>query len=608
MTSPGRPGEDYAQVRRALEERGYLKTPLERIFLDAGGGGRDRFGAVLRIAGLSGLFAGVPVGVLLAGALVVESRGLVPLWPDGVLYAALFAPFATLLAASAEVVVALVVRLLARRRRGLSPWRASQVTGLGAAVMVALYLGLWWAGSERRLGAADLAALAALALGAGLSGRVLSAAVLVQAALGAGRAPRQARSRGGRWLLPAALASVAVAAVAATLPGGSAATAGAPVVRSPHAPARALLIGWDGLDLPLLDGLTRSGRSPWLAACRAAGRLAPITDEQPGDPAATWTTIATGSPPARHGVRGASVPGLRGTRAPAVARGLAAGPLEVLVKLLPTRPRAVRAGVRLLPTFWEITAQAEKTAIVGWWGSWPAGRPGPAGGYLVSDGALPAAEGGEGLEQAIYPEGWAPRAARWLERARSGSSDLPGEIARLALRVDLFRLEALAEALGDPEVSVATIYLPGLDILREGLRREGVDPFRRLEAVASHVERIDARLAQVVGLPSTENLLAVAGAPGRNPAAGPGWFLLARGKPGRSPAAVAEDIAPTWLAAAGYPVDSRMSGRARADLAGVEGQRLRKELTRAEVRRTGEGDVHAEARLLERLRSLGYVQ
>ena len=607
MNAPGRDRDDYEGVRRALEERGYLKTPLERIFLDLGGSGWRRWGASLRIAALSGLFVGIPVGILLAGILVVESRGLVPAWPDGVLYAALFTPLIALLTATAELLVAGGLRLLARRRRGLSPRRAALVSGIGMAVVMALYFGLWWAGSERHLGLADLLGLAALVLGAGLSGRVLSAAVLVQAAV-AGRAPLGSRPKVGRWLLLAALVSGAAAALAATLVGAPRAGQGAVVSVSRRAPARAVLVGWDGLDRPFFEGVVRAGHAPWLASCLEQGVVAAVENDPLADPAAQWTTLATGNPPRRHGVRGAAVPGLRGIRAPAVARGLAAGPLELLVKLLPTRQRAVRAGVRQMPTFWEITAQARKTAVVGWWGSWPAGRPGPAGGYLVSDGALLATERGSGIEEAIYPGSWGRRAATWLAAAEKGCVGIEEGVARQALLLDLFRVEALAAAVADPEVAVATIYLPGVDIVKEGLRRRGVDPYAVLARVSAHVERVDARLAAVLGPVREGELLAVVGAPGRSPGAGPGWLLLAPRPPGRAPAMVAQDVAPTWLAASGFPVDARMDGAVRADVAGIEGSVPAKVLTRAEVRPSGGGDAQTEAQLLERLRSLGYVE
>ena len=158
MSAPREKG--YESVRQALHEKGYLETPLERFFL-AGAissfAGRPR-GLIIG-ALLSGVMGGLVLGVLLALALVWGSGGVVPLWPDGVLYAALFSPVLGLAVAVAELFAGLVIRRLARTRRKLSPRRAGLIAGTVVGAGLALYVGSWWARSGAPMPLAGLAGL-----------------------------------------------------------------------------------------------------------------------------------------------------------------------------------------------------------------------------------------------------------------------------------------------------------------------------------------------------------------------------------------------------------------------------------------------------------------
>lgn len=612
--------KDYSDVRHALRERGYLETPLERVFLGAGAPRGGDGVTYLRLAGLTGVLAGIPLGLLLAAALLIESRGVIPIWPDGVLYAVLFMPVMAGLVALAEFAVALAVRALARWRGDISPRRAALGSGMGVAVLLALYLGLWWAASRSEFALSQLLGLLGLALAAGLTGRVVSAAILIQAALTAGRAPRLKRPPMGKLLLGgAAIISLLTALGAWAYHNRTGESA--PVVVAADSPQRLVLVGWDGLDQALVRGLIERGETPWLAELTRGGQSATVVVEGAGDPVAEWTTVATGCDPTTHGVGGAGLVGLPGTAAPALPRGLAAGPVELLTKLLPTRVRVVRSGLRRVPALWEITAQARKTAVVNWWGTWPAHTPGPEGGYLVSDGAFVAARESRGLEEAIFPPAWGrDRAAAWLaearERARSAGPEAP--LDRMALTADLFALESLAGALEDPGVGAALVYLPGLDILRERSRASGRDPFRTLEAVSRHAAAIDLRLREILGPARPNQRIALAALPGRNPGTGRGLFVVAppaakrraEGSAAPPPSLVAltpAEIGPTWLSLGGFPVDSRMKGSPLGAMV-PDGARLRKKVrTPARPAAGGKTDPELEREVLERLRSLGYV-
>ena len=595
MSGPGEP-RGYDAVRDALREKGYLETPLERLFL---GTGRAPWQRIVLSALLAGLIAGPLLAAILAAVVVAGSRGLVPAWPDGVLYGVLFAPVLGLVVALGEAVAALAVRLAGRLRPDLSPRRASLAAGLGAAGLLAAWLGSWWALRAPEVAPADLLALLALVLGAGITGRIVAAATLPEAIAAAGREPRR-RSRAFLLSLGLALVLAVVAAVVASLVPGRA--RGAAVTVRDGAPARLVVLGWDGIGLREMRGILARGL-PGSVDLLGAGEPLPVDPAGEGDPVALWTSIATGCPPAIHGVLGAGMRGLQGARAPLVGRGLAAGPLEILSRLWPTVERPVRAGVRRVPALWEYTADAVKTGVVGWWGTWPSVSPGRAGGYVVSDGAFVAAAGGKGLAEASWPSSFGKeRAPGWLREATSASRAVfPGEErgpAWDALRLDRFHLAAAREILRDPGVRALFLYLPGPDLVRDGCRRAGRDPWTTLGQLESLVR---AELPLLTAFREEGTLLVVLGMPGRSGCGETGFLLLPAGVASGRRVLRPEDVAPTVLTLAGYPVDTRIDGRAV-----VPGtRRLR---TRVEPARAPAASPELEADVLERLRSLGYVR
>ncbi|RMF72309.1 MAG: hypothetical protein D6738_11610, partial [Acidobacteria bacterium] len=79
---------DYERVREALRSRGYLEAPLERLFAGTATGAFGAgWGGLVAAALVAGAVGGLVLGTLLAALLVGHSGGLVPVWPDGVLYA-----------------------------------------------------------------------------------------------------------------------------------------------------------------------------------------------------------------------------------------------------------------------------------------------------------------------------------------------------------------------------------------------------------------------------------------------------------------------------------------------------------------------------------------
>lgn len=619
MSEAEREPRGYEDVRSVLLGKGYLETPLERFFIGTTGAalGRGIVGSLV-VAALSGALGGAALGVLLA-FVVVQGDGVIPWWPDGVLYAALFAPVLGLGVAVAELIAGVLMRALSRGRPDFSPRRASLAAGAVVAALLALYLGGWWARAGAAFDAAGILALLALALGAGFAGRVVSAAVLAQAMLATGRTPRApARTA----LTTAALATLIAlgAGGASVLARGLEAGRGEPAVRDATSTSRVLVLAWDGLGHEIAGGLIREGRTPTLSALLGASDVWFVPGSPAADPAARWTTVATGCDPSVHGVVSVDVDRLRGASAPAVTSGPAAGPLALLSRLWPTDSGPVRAGVRSVPAVWEVSADAVKTGVIGWWGTWPASSPGRAGGYVVSDGALLAARERKGLENAIYPGTWgSSRAPLWLRDAEAplveglpaSGDDAADSLAREAFVIDLFALAAAEDALADPDLEVVFVHLPGLDIVRTGWQRRGIDLLLTIDRMRAHASAIDARLGTgrlAEALRGGE--AALVALPGR---AGEGQGI-ATWAPARAPAgsrggAIAmTDLAAMWLARAGLPVDDRLCGaRAEAIAPYAEGP-VRIERTTASPARPTSAEPELEHELLERLRSLGYVE
>lgn len=145
------------------------------------------------------------------------------------------------------------------------------------------------------------------------------------------------------------------------------------------------VIGIDGLDWDLIDGLTDAGQMPNLASMINQGATASLRSVQPLISPVVWTSLSTGMTPSRHGI----------------------------VSLEPSRA-ANLALPRRAPTMAEIAASfGKRTVAVDWPGEWPpldnsdlivfddeVGRPRPVISHdeledLVSESLVPAATIGE---------------------------------------------------------------------------------------------------------------------------------------------------------------------------------------------------------------------
>ncbi len=165
------------------------------------------------------------------------------------------------------------------------------------------------------------------------------------------------------------VAGLAVAAAAALTLRGSAGGEGVdPAVPAAVAKARAahpdlfrrkvVVLGFDSCDPDLVDQYVREGRLPHFAQLIREGAHGPLQSAYPILSPVIWTTIATGMPPERHGI------------------------LDFVTNT-PEGVVPVSSKMRQADTVWELLSkQGESVGVVGWLVTWPAEK---VNGFLVTD-------------------------------------------------------------------------------------------------------------------------------------------------------------------------------------------------------------------------------
>ncbi len=129
---------------------------------------------------------------------------------------------------------------------------------------------------------------------------------------------------------------------------------------APQTPARTIVLGIDGLDPQTIDLLMAEGRMPNFARLRQDGAYGRLISSRPILSPIIWTTIATGKPPAEHGI------------------GHFVAVNESTGESLP-----VTSTMRKVKAVWEILSAAGRSiGVVGWWATWPAET---VQGEIVSD-------------------------------------------------------------------------------------------------------------------------------------------------------------------------------------------------------------------------------
>jgi len=489
------PALSLDEARRRLRDLGYLNGGVERFLF------RRAF------AGRGGLF--LPAILLGAFAAAIASLAAVETAEAG---------FGESLDAAAALVVhlffsdlaiaalfALLLGFAAGRSR--APAGAATASGLAAAGAVFfLWIGGAWSLS-REIPARALLWGAPVALAALLLARAVRTGFLARAYAHSRALPSRRRRR---VFLAAALTGVLAAAAIFT-------SRGRPAPPPPALPAprggAVVVVAVDGLALDVktsdaLSGvreLLATGATGWWPAKKAA-------------PPEVWTDLSTGETPPRHGVRAltrvrpkGSPIGLR----PPLGTAWYLRRLGPALRLVSSAP--VSASDRRRLAFWEVAASAGlPAAAVGWWasGPWP-------GAEVVGNEEILA-----GASDGISADRRAIEAARL--RRRGGQQ-------------------------------VLTVYLPGLDILRDD-----PNPERRPEALLQLHRYLEEEVSRAI---AGQGALVILAAESHAAPVSLGRMVVFDGRlPVKTLAIRPEDVAPSILARAGLPVAADLPGHPVAAL------------------------------------------
>ena len=232
---------------------------------------------------------------------------------------------------------------------------------------------------------------------------------------------------------------------------------------------RIIVLGMDACDPDLVEEYVRRGKLPNFARMRREGAYGELRSLTPLLSPVVWTTIATGVPPERHGI------------------------LDFVTET-PDGPRPVSARMRQADTVWELVAQAgEPVGVVGWLISWPAE---PINGFVVTDRiaklAYEASRFGESDErspQTVHP----PEIAQEIASERVTVDDMPLE--QLRAFADVTEEEYAAsytQSFADPRNLLGNLRLTMADA--ETFRRVGTRLYRerRPRLFAAYFNAMDA--------------------------------------------------------------------------------------------------------------------
>ncbi len=480
------------EARRRLRELGYLNGGVERYVF------RRAF------AGRGGLF--LPAILLGAFAAAVASLAAVETGEPG------FGDSLTAVAAllvhlfCADLLIAAILAALLAMIADRSRTPTGTATALGLASAAGVFF-LWIGGSyglSSEIGARALLWGAPVALAALVLARSVRSGFLARAYAHSRLLPGRPRRR---VFLAAAVTGLLIAVAIFSSSSWRGRPPAPPVLPSPRGGAVAV-VAVDGLalDAPASDGLSglrellATGVTGWWPA-RAA------------TPPEVWTDLATGEPSSRHGVRALARVRPRGSPAglrPPLGTAWYLRRLGPALRLVANSP--VSASDRRRLAFWEVAASAGLPAVaVGWWASGPWPGADVAGNEQILAGAT---DGISADRQAIEA----------LKRRRRGGQQ------------------------------IVTVYLPGLDILRDRVRSE-----ERLRAIDQLRLFLEDEVSRAVAGQETLVVLAADSHPA--PFALGRMIVFDGRRPVRTLRIRPEDVAPSILARAGVPPASDLVGR-----------------------------------------------
>lgn len=634
---------DVNALRERLRALGYLDARVDRFVL-GGAATRSRAASLALAASLRiGLLAGILLGPAAAIGIATRVPGLITNVTDALVLAAyLTIPFAVasgVLAFLAILGAGSVARQFAARPDfPARARRAAIAAGLLVAAMCLVYLTLWWRAAVPP-GAWGVQALA-LAVAASISmliGHVVTISVLAYLArVGLTGLPAGSPLSSWRVVVPVGIVALAGAMVlmGTLAPVASPGPVAPPITVVPTG-VRAVVIAVDGVEVRTLTRLRQTGVLPTFDRL-LSGATAPIAASADRDPAQVWTTLATGQPPARHGIRaleGRQLAGVEG-RVGAGSPGLSM--LTTATDLLRlTRPTIASGDERRVPGFWEVASSAGlRAAVVHWWATWPADA---SQGTVLSDRAILRLEQGGELSDEIAPSGLyeqlrasaSARDGRVAAMAAGAARDVSPEVAAIierSARLDATVLTLATDAaLGSQDL--LAVYLPGLDIAQHALFPAATGATlapsaaaERVRALEGYYTFLDAAIAStLLSGDDSRRMTWLVAQPGRvaHDSASATGLLAVTGAAASSTTSTqllaAETLAPSILRALGVPLAT--------DLAASSAEFVFSEAFRAQFpvrtvptygeRRggsTGRTGKPLDQEMIERMRSLGYVR
>lgn len=591
--SPRPPGPEapltLEEARERLRARGYLDRGVEGAVLKGALAARTRTRALV----LGALVATLLLSVLLAlvQAVLIAVASVLPIGDAALLFAWLL--LGALVLGGAAVGLLMGAAWLRARGRGdgeLASTEIGAAFGLVAGALGALAV----APAVKTAGPAGAAVVLVVVAGlVFLSVRVArSVAVTVWVASGRELLGRRGKA-GALAALGAALLLVVVAGLLA--------------LRSAPPPEEPLVVraGTARVVVVAVDGWS-DRFVPESVAGEGLGGRALSYGKDVRDPAAFWTTVATGETVARHGVGSLDLVRVAGLSAPVVP---AAGTGWYLGRVLPAfgaaRRESVTSASRRVPAAWEVAHRGGVAAlVVNWWTTYPA--TGPAG-TVLSNHLFFAAR----ARLSLAGEGWPPEAAvRAARHAPSTPPPASGTERRIAdaRGLDAFALRAFEEELSAGQPRLSMLYLPGLDILSQAMAEPSLGAADRVAlatALTEEAETIRSFLSGPAVRRADLAVLLLDG--GRESGAGRAVLLGPLARPGPSGEIRPVDVAPTVLSALGIPASREVSGRVRADLL-AEGAAARGSVASWGRRRVSSAPPVDSREYVENLRSLGYLK
>ncbi|MFN7971353.1 MAG: alkaline phosphatase family protein [Acidobacteriota bacterium] len=368
------------------------------------------------------------------------------------------------------------------------------------------------------------------------------------------------------------------------------------------------VVAIDGLSLDLLRPLEAKGDLPTFSKLLSEGAAVRLSTVLPCEPIVTWTTVATGKLPHRHGICGNfsfTLPGL--------TESFHNAPRAVLFRKLRAlgilKATPITRADRDALAFWNVIARAGvKVGVANWPATFPAE---PIRGAIVSDYVgRPQFQLGQGLSNVTFPERLAPLVLAHRVRSQDvpgallaellpkSGAPVPNEAELRAILRDARARDATSRATARllaarDRPTVLALRFDGLEsILRSFLRYHDPQAFGNVSAkererygrvVSGYFGLLDDLVGEELDRLPQGGILVVLSASGMVPAplweralyrgdavlsgtrrAGPDGAMLVWGK-GIEPGASLTgkrlvDVAPTLLYAQGLPIPRDMDG------------------------------------------------